>query len=262
MLPIKGHLLALLGFPHSTSLHPGGHTEGLLGYRGPYVVWQAAISCYGTVLAGSATALISRQSEHEDEKSDRSVGIQAWCQLLKWVWALIPWLEDHSSLDYTTCHRWGAHGVQFFTECSRTGPSHKAQPLGRDCCYAGCDSCQKKSAPAWATIPARNPCFCMGSPQATAQISALIPSCVLQQDSLLHHTAHYNRKITAPSPEVPLSPFPWPLCLQGCFSHTFSLSAAVQQSLPFLKYPLNQHHSLAWLWPAEQQSALAGIPIK
>lgn len=67
---------------------------------------------------------------------------------------------------------------------------------------------KKKSAPAWATIPARNPCFCMGSPQATAQISALIPSCVLQQDSLLHHTAHYNRKITAPSPEVPLSPFP------------------------------------------------------
>lgn len=107
-------------------------------------MWPAAISCYGTVLAGSATALISRQSEHEDEKSDRSVGIQAWCQLLKWVWALIPWLEDHSSLDYTTCHRWGAHGVQFFTECSRTGPSHKAQPLGRDCCYVGCDSCQKK----------------------------------------------------------------------------------------------------------------------
>lgn len=121
---------------------------------------------------------------------------------------------------------------------------------------------KKKSAPAWATIPARNPCFCMGSPQATAQISALRPSCVLQQGSLLHHTAHYNCKITAPSPEVPLSPFPWPLCLQGCFSHTFSLSAAVQQSLPFLKYPLNQHHSLAWLWPAEQQSALAGIPIK
>lgn len=80
---------------------------------------------------------------------------------------------------------------------------------------------KKKSAPAWATIPARNPCFCMGSPQATAQISALRPSCVLQQGSLLHHTAHYNRKITAPSPEVPLSPFPWPLCLQGCFSHTF-----------------------------------------
>lgn len=102
VLLIKGRLPALQGFPHSTPLHPGEHTAGLLGVQG--TLWGVT-SCHQLLWNGSGRlcncanfqAVLAQRWEVWQERGHPGL----WCQLLKWARAPIPRLEVHSSLYYT-----------------------------------------------------------------------------------------------------------------------------------------------------------------